>query len=463
MRAAIAAVLLSERDRGVRRPAADGRRGVDPRRAGGKPVDSSWRAARRCDDRQQRDADDRVDRRGRRRRRSHRGSRGLRAAHARRATSRECVSHARSASRAASCSSSSAVAGARRAAVPSLPADRCGGCQLQHLGYDAQLAAKRAIIRDALRRIGRARRARSGGRAERRCSGDIGASSRCICGATGAGWVAGLHPYDDPVGVFDLADCPITDERVLDVWRGAAGRVRRTSRRTTRCASRSVCSRTGRRRRWREGDVWPTRGSLLRRRARRSRSCGGGPTKRAMRRVASRSVESRAGAVVRCRSTRASRARSTTSVIDARSGARPGAAGRCVRRQRRHGHSAGAGRRTRRRDRARSRCRRSDARESRCRRHRAIAGRVEDHLERALPADVVLLNPPRAGVIHAWPTRSSDIARAARPLLRELRSGDARARPRATARISSRRVRGFDMFPQTAHVETVCELVPNAA
>jgi hypothetical protein len=24
-------------------------------------------------------------------------------------------------------------------------------------------------------------------------------------------------------------------------------------------------------------------------------------------------------------------------------------------------------------------------------------------------------------------------------------------------------LRGFDMFPQTAHVETVCELVPEAA
>ncbi len=31
--------------------------------------------------------------------------------------------------------------------------DRCGGCQLQHLAYDAQLAAKGVIIGDALRRI----------------------------------------------------------------------------------------------------------------------------------------------------------------------------------------------------------------------------------------------------------------------------------------------------------------------
>src|SRR6266480_5840043 len=38
---------------------------------------------------------------------------------------------------------------------PHYTQDRCGGCQLQHLEYDAQLAAKRAIVGDALRRIGK--------------------------------------------------------------------------------------------------------------------------------------------------------------------------------------------------------------------------------------------------------------------------------------------------------------------
>src|SRR3954463_15041070 len=32
--------------------------------------------------------------------------------------------------------------------------DRCGGCQMQHLRYDAQLDAKAGIIRDAVTRIG---------------------------------------------------------------------------------------------------------------------------------------------------------------------------------------------------------------------------------------------------------------------------------------------------------------------
>src|SRR5439155_1717409 len=49
------------------------------------------------------------------------------------------------------------AAGAERVAAPCphYVHDRCGGCQLQHLAYDAQLAAKRAIVGDALRRIGK--------------------------------------------------------------------------------------------------------------------------------------------------------------------------------------------------------------------------------------------------------------------------------------------------------------------
>ena len=39
------------------------------------------------------------------------------------------------------------------AACPHYDRDRCGGCQLQHLSYDAQLRVKRAIVGDALRRI----------------------------------------------------------------------------------------------------------------------------------------------------------------------------------------------------------------------------------------------------------------------------------------------------------------------
>src|SRR3954464_4263930 len=38
---------------------------------------------------------------------------------------------------------------------PHYTKDKCGGCQLQHLAYEAQLEAKRVIIRDSLQRIGK--------------------------------------------------------------------------------------------------------------------------------------------------------------------------------------------------------------------------------------------------------------------------------------------------------------------
>src|SRR5512138_1517464 len=101
---------------------------------------------------------------------------------------------------------------------PHYTADRCGGCQLQHLAYDAQLAAKSVIIGDALRRIGRrgvadpvVEPSDAAWRYRRKLTLHVR--------RTREGWVAGLHPFDDPAAVFDLADCPITDERVMSVWR----------------------------------------------------------------------------------------------------------------------------------------------------------------------------------------------------------------------------------------------------
>ena len=92
-----------------------------------------------------------------------------------------------------------------------------------------------------------------------------------------------------------------------------------------------------------------------------------------------------------------------------------------------------------------------------------ISGRVEDHLERALPADVVILNPPRAGV----DSRVTDALERHRASLRALFyvSCDPATLARDLARLPGYRlvsVRGYDMFPQTAHVETLCELEPIA-
>jgi 23S rRNA (uracil1939-C5)-methyltransferase len=94
---------------------------------------------------------------------------------------------------------------------------------------------------------------------------------------------------------------------------------------------------------------------------------------------------------------------------------------------------------------------------------RAIVGRVEDHLSRALPADVVILNPPRAGVDARVTTALESATAPPRAIVYV--SCDPATLARDVARLPRYRVadvRAFDMFPQTAHVETVCELVPSA-
>ncbi len=96
---------------------------------------------------------------------------------------------------------------------PHYTADRCGGCQLQHLAPPAQLAAKRAIVGDALRRIGR------------RDLPDpeiVPAPAawryRTKITLAAAGARAGLHRYDGPTAVFQLTDCRITREPLMRLW-----------------------------------------------------------------------------------------------------------------------------------------------------------------------------------------------------------------------------------------------------
>lgn len=99
----------------------------------------------------------------------------------------------------------------------------------------------------------------------------------------------------------------------------------------------------------------------------------------------------------------------------------------------------------------------------------ALAAPVEEVIERALydPArpDVVVLNPPRTG-IHAFV--ASTLEQHARRGLRAIVyvSCDPATLARDLARLPSWRIEHvhcFDMFPQTAHVETVCVLIPEAS
>src|SRR5882762_768471 len=97
--------------------------------------------------------------------------------------------------------------------------DHCGGCQLQHLAYDAQLAAKRAIVGDALRRIGKfdvTDPELVEATEEWRYAAKI---TLAVKASRGSGMTLGLQPYDRPNSVFPLADCHITDHRLMELWR----------------------------------------------------------------------------------------------------------------------------------------------------------------------------------------------------------------------------------------------------
>jgi len=92
---------------------------------------------------------------------------------------------------------------------------------------------------------------------------------------------------------------------------------------------------------------------------------------------------------------------------------------------------------------------------------RAIRAKVEDALPGLLPADLVILNPPRAGV-DAYVTATLE-AEAGHVRGVIYVSCNPATLARDLSRLPSYRIeslRAFDMFPQTAHVETVCDLRP---
>lgn len=95
---------------------------------------------------------------------------------------------------------------------------RCGGCQLQHLRYDAQLEAKAAIVRDALARIGG-----FGELPEL----DIVPSARELryrnrvtltLERSGEDVRAGYRALDDPDAIVDVGDCPLAEAPIGAAW-----------------------------------------------------------------------------------------------------------------------------------------------------------------------------------------------------------------------------------------------------
>lgn len=339
--------------------------------------------------------------------------------------------------------------------------DHCGGCQLQHMRYEAQLEAKGRIIHDALRRIGRrevpvpaVRPSPSAWRYRRKLT--------LALRRRGDAWVAGLHPYDAPGRVFALRDCPITDERVLEVWReimDASNDLPRTAE--LRGAVRLDDSTGAASFVLEGGDRWPRSAEFFARvpsldalwwvRDGRERVL---LHERGSQRAPGASfAQVNAGAASELRAHVVARALAyePRTVVDAYAGLGDTAAELATP------------------ERTVTAIELDDAAAAWSAQRlppgsRSIAARVEDALPAALPADVVILNPPRAGV----DARVTATLEEANPSPRAVLyvSCDPATLARDIARMPRWRIASllaFDMFPQTAHVETVCELVPEAA
>ena len=336
--------------------------------------------------------------------------------------------------------------------------DRCGGCQLQHITLDAQHEAKRAIIRDSIRRIGK----RDVELPPLHAGANAWRYRRKLTLALrrdGQRWYAGLHAFDNPEQVFSLEDCTIADERLLSVWREILAAsvhlpdVPRLRGSVRLLGDRAVFVLEG-------GWEWNaheeffvaaqglsalwwvnnagTRVLMADRREHPEPGASFAQVNPEMAeqleafvidRVLSYAprtvIDGYAGSGDVALALAAHDIRVTAIELDAEASAWSGSR-----------LPAGS---------------------------RAITAPVEDALGAALPADVVLLNPPRAGL----DGRVTSLLSAASPPPRAIVyvSCDPATLARDLLRLAPYRIASltaFDMFPQTAHVETVCELVPSS-
>lgn len=350
-------------------------------------------------------------------------------------------------------------AGAARIA-PSCPhyeaPDRCGGCQWQHVDITAQRDAKRTMVRDAFQRI-----AKRDVALPNIVAGEEWRYRRSLTLAMRRGpdgtFTAGMRAYDDPEAVFELEDCLITASSVLDAWRevlAAAehlpreGRLRGTVRVINDHAYFTLEG----------GKDWGTLSAFLdavpglsavwwhaegkRRRLVADRRPAGEPGG-SFAQVNPEIAELMQASVVDLAMEHAPKR-----IIDAFSGsgdtaaalARLGATVIAIEAD----EEATAYAATRLAEPS-----------------RAIAARVETVIGAHLPSDVVILNPPRAGVDAKVMTAISKASRPPKAIIYV--SCDPATLARDVARLDGWRVHHllcYDLFPQTSHVETVCELRP---
>jgi 23S rRNA (uracil1939-C5)-methyltransferase len=333
--------------------------------------------------------------------------------------------------------------------------DDCGGCQLQHIDYETQLASRRSFVGDALRRI-----------AKRDVADPpiVPADkpyeyrTKLTLHPDPGGHSIGLHRYTGADTIFDLEWCHITVPELMKVWQ-VLRRLRSLLPRTLqqlvlrldRQGGRHVILRVG------EGEVWSGGTRLQRELQQRGASVTlwYQPVGGAARAVAGsdeafpatvfEQVHPEMGDRVREFAVRQLGDVGGRKVWDLYAGIGETTT-----------QLAGLGAQVESVELDRRAVAEAEARGPAARRH---VGRVEDVLRELRRPDLVVTNPPRTGMDERVslelerlrPTRvvyiSCDPATLARDLQR-------------MPQLRLVRIQAFDLFPQTTHVETVAVLEP---
>jgi 23S rRNA (uracil1939-C5)-methyltransferase len=330
--------------------------------------------------------------------------------------------------------------------------DQCGGCQLQHVAYDTQLDSRRGFVGEALRRIAKLDVA----------DPDITPAAKPYDYRTKltlhvqeGGRRIGLHRYGRPDQIFDLQWCHITVPRLMELWQTVRSlrpllpsSLTQVVLRLDRGGGVHLVIRVG------EGEVWSGGVRLHRELHRRGTPAtlwyqpfGGVPRAvgpgAAFPATVFEQIHPEMGDRVRDFAVQQLGPVSGLRVWDLYAGigetttqlAARGARVESVELDRRAVDEA-------------------EANGPPAHRH---AGRVEDLLDRLKPPDLVITNPPRTGM-HEDVTAELERLRPARLVYI---SCDPATLARDVQRLQGFRlalVHAFDLFPQTAHVETVAVL-----
>jgi len=331
--------------------------------------------------------------------------------------------------------------------------DECGGCQLQHVAPPAQREARRSFVGDALRRLARREVADPPlVPAER----EFDYRAKITLAVSADGRRIGLHRYDRADQVFELEWCHITVPDLMELWQALRRirplfppRLEAIVLRTGREGGRHVLFRTA------DGEVWAgaTRLHAELRRRTVTATIWWQPVDGAPRAMAGAGEAYPATVFEQVHPTMGDRVRAHAV------GALGDVAGRHV-----WDLYAGIGETTAALTRAgasvesvesdRRAVAEAERRGPAARRH---AGRVEDVLGELRAPDLVITNPPRTGMDGRVPEALERLA----PRRVVYVSCEPATLARDLVRLPSFRVadvRAFDLFPQTAHVETVVVL-----